>query len=222
MGSTFGDIDNDGFLDFYLGTGLPGYSALLPNLLFKNVEGRRFVDVTTSSGTGHLQKGHGASFADGDGDGDLDLFVEAGGAVPGDRAFNLLFQNPGHGRHWLKVKLVGTTTNRAALGAWIEVELAQAGGAARSIYRQIGGGSSYGGNSLVETIGLGDASSVAALSITWPASRSRQTFRNIAADQLVEVTEGNGSPVLSHPAPARRNSEAGLSRSSSEDRDHRR
>jgi hypothetical protein len=201
MGSNFGDIDNDGFLDFYLGTGLPGYSALMPNLLYKNVEGRRFEDVTASSGTGHLQKGHGVSFADYDGDGDLDLFVEAGGAVPGDRAYNLLFRNPGHGRHWLKVKLVGTRTNRAALGARLRVDLKGPSGSSRSIYRQVGGASSYGGNSLVETIGLGDATAVAALSVTWPVSRTRQTFRDLAADQAIEVTEGEESfRVLDPPA----------------------
>ena len=80
------------------GTGRPDYSSLMPNVLYKNVEGKRFEDVTTSSGTGHLQKGHGVSFADWDDDGDLDLFVEVG-PVPGDRAHNLLFQNPGHGGH---------------------------------------------------------------------------------------------------------------------------
>ncbi len=193
MGSNFGDIDNDGFLDFYLGTGRPGYSSLVPNLLFKNVDGRRFEDVTTSSGTGHLQKGHGVSFADWDGDGDLDLFVETGGAVPGDRAYNVLFANPGHGRHWLKLKLVGTKTNRAALGARIQVDFQQPDGKSRSIYRQVGGASSYGGNSLVELIGLSDATSVTAVTITWPASRSRQTFRNIAADRTIEITEGSGA-----------------------------
>jgi hypothetical protein len=202
MGSSFGDIDNDGFLDFYLGTGLPGFSALVPNLMYKNVDGRKFVDITSSSRTGHLQKGHGVSFADYDGDGDLDLFVESGGAVPGDKAFNVLFQNPGHGRHWLKVKPVGTTTNRAALGARIQVELTAKDGTTRSIYRQVGGGSSYGGNSLVETIGLADARSVTAVSITWPVSRTHQTFRNVAADQLIEVTEGSDSPRLV-PAPTR-------------------
>ena len=98
MGSNFGDIDNDGFLDMYLGTGRPVYSSLVPNLMFKNVEGRRFEDVTEATGTGHLQKGHGVSFADWDGDGDLDLFVEIGGAAPGDQAHNVLFQNPGHGQ----------------------------------------------------------------------------------------------------------------------------
>ena len=117
MGSNFGDIDNDGYLDMYLGTGRPEYRYVIPNVLFKNVQGHRFEDVTTSSGTGHLQKGHGIAFADWDRDGDLDIFLEAGGATPGDRAHNALFQNPGHGNHWITVRLVGTKTNRAATSA---------------------------------------------------------------------------------------------------------
>jgi tetratricopeptide (TPR) repeat protein len=191
MGIGVGDIDNDGFLDIYLGTGRPDYSALMPNVLYKNVEGRRFEDITTSSGTGHLQKGHGVSFADWDEDGDLDLFIEVGGAVPGDRAHNLLFQNPGHGRHWLELKLVGTRTNRAGLGAKIRVDLTTSTGQTRSIFRQVGGTSSYGGSSLEPFIGLGEASSVDALTVTWPASRTSQTFRHLAADQKIEVTEGS-------------------------------
>ena len=137
MGANFGDIDNDGYLDAYFGTGWTSYSGLVPNVLLKNIEGRRFEDVTDSTRTGHLQKGHGVSFVDWDCDGDLDLFIVLGGAYPGDQAFNVLFQNPGHGRHWLKVKLVGTKTNRSALGARIEVELerAQRRRRARSIAR---------------------------------------------------------------------------------------
>jgi predicted amidohydrolase YtcJ len=191
MGSNFADIDNDGFLDFYLGTGLPGYSALIPNLLFKNIDGRRFEDVTASSGTGHLQKGHGVSFADADGDGDVDLFVELGGAVPGDQAYNALFRNPGHARHWLKLKLVGTRSNRSAFGAKIRVDLAPPLGARRSIHRQVGGGSSYGGNTLVETIGLGNETRIDSLNVYWPASRTNQTFHDIAADQSIQITEGS-------------------------------
>ncbi|MDB5348988.1 MAG: hypothetical protein JWN86_235 [Planctomycetota bacterium] len=190
MGSSYGDIDNDGFLDFYLGTGRPGYSALMPNLMFKNVNGRRFEDITASSGTGHLQKGHGVSFADWDCDGDLDLLVAVGGAVPGDRAYNVLFQNPGNGRHWLKLKLVGARTNRAALGAKIRADVVGPDGSVRSIHRRIGGGSSYGGSSLVESIGLGEATSVATLTVTWPASHSTQVFHDLRADRDFEITEG--------------------------------
>ncbi|MHB1557940.1 MAG: FG-GAP-like repeat-containing protein, partial [Isosphaeraceae bacterium] len=105
MGANFGDIDNDGYLDAYFGTGRMTFSELVPNVMLKNVEGRRFEDVTESSRTGHLQKGHGVSFANWDNDGDLDLFAVMGGAFPGDRASNVLFQNPGHGGHWLNVKL---------------------------------------------------------------------------------------------------------------------
>jgi hypothetical protein len=190
MGANFGDIDNDGFLDIYLGTGSPHYSMLIPNIMYKNVDGKRFEDVTSSSDTGHLQKGHGISFADYDNDGDLDLFAELGGAVPGDRAHNALFQNPGHGRHWLKVKLVGTKTNRAAFGARIRAEIAGPSGKMRSIYRQVGCGSSFGGNTLVESLGLSEATKVQSLTITWPTSRTSQVFRDVQADQAIEITEG--------------------------------
>jgi tetratricopeptide (TPR) repeat protein len=190
MGCNIADIDNDGFLDFYLGTGEMSLEALVPNLLFKNVGGKRFEDVTLSSGTGHLQKGHGVSFADWDCDGDLDFFVEVGGAVPGDKSYNLLFQNPGHGRHWLKVKLVGTKTNRAAIGARIHAVIKGPDGAERSIYRTVGNNSSFGGNSLVELIGLADATSVAVLEVMWPASGMTQTFRELAPDQMIEIIEG--------------------------------
>jgi tetratricopeptide (TPR) repeat protein len=191
MGCNLGDIDNDGFLDFYLGTGWMSYCGLVPNLLFKNVEGKRFEDVTVSSGTGHLQKGHGVSFADYDEDGDLDFFVETGGAVPGDKSYNQLFRNPGHGHHWLKVKLIGTRTNRAALGASIHVQIKGADGKDRSIYRTVGNNSSFGGNSLVELIGLLDATKVESLTITWPTSKTTQVFRNLAADRAIAITEGS-------------------------------
>jgi hypothetical protein len=190
MGCNFADVDNDGFLDIYLGTGQMSLEALVPNLMFKNDAGRRFDDVTMSSGTGHLQKGHGISFADWDCDGDLDLFVETGGAVPGDRSYNLLFQNPGHGRHWLKVKLVGEKTNRAALGARIKAVVRGPDGELRTIYRTVGNNCSFGGNCLVESLGLGEAKSVVELEVSWPTSQTTQSFRDILADQAITVTEG--------------------------------
>jgi hypothetical protein len=201
MGANFGDIDNDGYLDAYFGTGWMSYSGLVPNIMLKNVDGRRFDDATDSSRTGHLQKGHGVSFADWDCDGDLDLFVVLGGAYPGDQAHNVLFQNPGHGRHWLKVKLVGTKTNRSALGAKIRVDLKGTEGTMRSIYRTIGNNGSFGGNSLVETIGLRDLASVAELTVSWPTSHTTQTFRDLAADQSIEITEGSDSFKTLHQPP---------------------
>lgn len=193
MGCNFGDIDNDGYLDLYFGTGGMSLEQLVPNLMFKSVGGQRFEDVTLSSGTGHLQKGHGVSFADWDCDGDLDFFVEVGGAVPGDAGYNLLFQNPGHGRHWLKVKLVGSRTNRVALGARIRAVVKGQDGTTRVIYRTVGNNSSFGGNCLVESIGLLDATSVAELEVSWPTSGTIQSFHDVAADQVIEITEGTES-----------------------------
>ena len=101
MGSNFGDIDNDGFLDIYLGNGNPSYASLVPNVLLHNKEGKAFADITASSGTGAMAKGHGVAFADLDNDGDEDIFVVMGGAVPGDRHRARLFENPGNANNWI-------------------------------------------------------------------------------------------------------------------------
>jgi hypothetical protein len=119
MGSNFGDIDNDGFLDMYLGTGNPSYASLVPTLLLRNKGGQSFVDVTASSGTGDLHKGHGVAFADLDQDGDEEIVFEVGGATPGDAHGLRLFENPGRGNDWISLKLVGVKSNRAAIGARI-------------------------------------------------------------------------------------------------------
>src|SRR5260370_9542778 len=179
MGSNFGDCDNDGFLDLYLGTGDPDLSTLVPNRMFKNVAGRRFAEITASSGTGNLQKGHGVSCADWDNDGDVDIFIEMGGAIPGDRYHNMLYQNPGQGNHWLTVKLVGKKTNRAAIGARIKVVTAAE--KPLTVHRHVSSGSSFGANPLQQTIGLAQAERVALLKIHWPTSGTTQVFRDIAA-----------------------------------------
>jgi ASPIC and UnbV/FG-GAP-like repeat len=187
MGSNFADFDNDGFLDFYLGTGEPSLSSLYPNRLFKNVDGKRFAEITASSGTGHLQKGHGVACGDWDRDGDVDIFVQTGGAVNGDMYHNVLFDNPGQENHWLTVKLVGKKTNRAAIGARIKVMTA--GDAPATLHRHVSSGSSFGANPLRQHLGLAKATRVASLEVRWPTSGTTQVFHDIDADQAIEITE---------------------------------
>ena len=170
------------------GNGAPSFAALSPNLLFRNHDGRRFVDVTTATGTGHLQKGHGVAIGDIDGDGDEDIFVNMGGFVPADAYAKVLFRNPGHHRHWLSMKLVGVRTNRAAIGARLEVHIPQPG-ADRLISRVVSSGGSFGGSPLTVHVGLGDAASVSKVSIYWPVSRVTQVLEHPAIDQTLVVTE---------------------------------
>jgi FG-GAP-like repeat/ASPIC and UnbV len=190
MGSNFGDLDNDGYLDFYLGTGDPNLSTLVPNRLFKNVAGKRFAEITGSSRMGHLQKGHGVAFADWDRNGTLDVFIELGGAVHGDQYHNVLFQNPGQGNNWLSVKLVGKKTNRAAIGA--RIKAVTAGEQPLTVQRHVSSGSSFGANPLEQHLGLGKANRVALLEIYWPTSGTTQVFRDIQVNQGVVITEFAG------------------------------
>src|SRR2546430_992451 len=189
MGSNFGDVDNDGFLDIYLGTGLPTYAALVPNVLLRNHDGKYFVDVTASSGTGDLHKGHGVAFADIDNDGDEDLFAEIGGAAPGDAHTFRLFENPGNGNDWISLHLVGVKTNRAAIGARIKVTVENQGHATRSIYRTVTSGGSFGASPLKQHIGLGKSARILGLEIWWPTSNTRQKFTNSGKNQFLEIKE---------------------------------
>jgi len=189
MGANFGDIDNDGFLDIYLGTGNPSYASLLPNVLLRNKEGKSFVDVTASSGTGELHKGHGIAFADLDNDGDEEIVAEIGGATPGDSHPLRLFENPGHGNDWINLRLVGVKTNRAAIGARVRLTVENEGRGTRSIYRTVGSGGSFGASPLEQHIGLGKSARIVELEIWWPASNSRQRVGGLGKNQSVEITE---------------------------------
>jgi hypothetical protein len=193
MGSNFGDLDNDGYLDFYLGTGYPDYEALMPNVLYHNQGGERFADVTLGVGFGHLQKGHAVTFADFDNDGDQDVFAQMGGAFPGDRFSDALFLNPGFGHHWITLQLVGTRSNRAAIGARLHV-VVEHEGEERSIFRHVNSGGSFGGNPLRQTVGLGNASSIKSAEVFWPTSDLTQRFEDLEMDRFYRITEGEGEP----------------------------
>jgi hypothetical protein len=189
MGGNFGDLDNDGFLDFYLGTGAPTYTALMPNLLYRNQSGRSFVEISSSSGTGHLQKGHGVSFADLDNDGDEDIFENLGGAVPGDKYNSVLFANPGQANNWIAIKLVGFKSNRSAIGAKIKLTLKGPGAETGIRYREVSSGGSFGASPLMQHIGIGKSTRIASIEVTWPASGTRQEFKNVLPNQFIEIKE---------------------------------
>jgi hypothetical protein len=189
MGSNFGDINNDGWLDMYLATGNPSYRSLVPNKLFVNLGGKKFADATNSSRTGNLQKGHGVSFADLDNDGDQDIHVDLGGAYRGDAFPNSLYINPGQNENrWLYLQLEGSKSNRAAIGAKITVKFRE-NGQERMVYRELNSGGSFGSSPLRREIGIGQATVVDEVKIVWPASGITQVFKNIQPNQWIKIKE---------------------------------
>jgi len=202
MGHNYGDLDNDGWLDLYVGTGDPDFRTLIPNRMFRNAGGRFFQDVTTATGTGHIQKGHAIAFADLNDDGCQDIYSTLGGAFSGDFARNALFLNPGNTNHWLKLKLVGKQANRSAIGARIQVTLKTPAGD-RELHRVVSSGGSFGASPLRQEIGVGDATAIAAVHIRWPGSDSRQTLKGLELDRSYEIHEGvsEAVPLKLHPVP---------------------
>ncbi|MSR84469.1 MAG: CRTAC1 family protein [Candidatus Latescibacteria bacterium] len=194
MGCNFGDLDNDGWLDFYLGTGNPDYRSLTPHRMFRNAGGQFFQDVTTSGGFGNLQKGHGVSFADLDNDGDQDVYEVIGGAYTGDVYQNMLFENPGHGKHWITLKLEGVQSNRAGIGARIRVRVSTPAGS-RDIRATVGTGASFGANSLQQELGLGDATGIEEIEVRWPSGEV-QRFTGVAMDHFYQLREDREDLIL--------------------------
>ncbi len=189
MGTNFGDLDNDGWLDFYVGTGNPDFATLIPNRMFRNDGQGHFQDVTTSGGFGQLQKGHGIAFGDIDNDGDQDIYSVVGGALEADHYHNQLFENPGHGNHWLKLMLEGVKTNRVAIGARVKVVIRE-NGAERAIHRVVGSGASFGSQTFRQEIGLGQATAVERVEIFWPVTGVTQVITGLEIDHAYHICEG--------------------------------
>ncbi|WP_342645555.1 CRTAC1 family protein [Mucilaginibacter sp. CSA2-8R] len=197
MGANFGDIDNDGFPDFYLGTGNPQFSSLVPNKLYRNNNGQSFTDITASARVGSLQKGHGVSFADLDNDGYQDIHVSLGGAFIGDAYQNALFINPASAQNqWIDIALVGKASNRAAIGAKLKVTFT-ANGQQRSVYREVNSGGSFGANPLEQHIGVGKSTQIDAIEVFWPVTGQTQRFKQVKTGSHIKITEGKTGYVTS-------------------------
>ena len=199
MGSNYGDLDNDGWPDFYAGTGEPNLRAIVPNRMFRNAGGR-FEDVTTSGGFGHVAKGHGVAFGDLDGDGDQDLYVVLGGAVQADVGRNALWENPGHGNRWITLRLEGVEANRSAVGARVRVGVDTPSGT-RDIYVLAGSGGSFGASSLQQEIGLGDATAIREIEVRWPGSGVVERIDGPPLDAVYRLREGSGRLERVEAAP---------------------
>ena len=196
MGSNYGDLDNDGWPDFYVGTGDPDYRQRMPSRVFRNAEGRAFQDVTVPGAFGHLFKGHAGSFADVDADGDQDLYIVYGGAYEGDVAPNVLLENPGHGNAWITLRLRGAGpeareggSNRFGVGSRVKVTVETPSGT-REIHHLVGTGGSFGANSLQAEIGLGDATRIRELEVRWAGSDRRDVWTDVPLDRVLRVREG--------------------------------
>jgi len=198
MGCNFGDLDNDGWPDYYLGTGAPEFTSIVPNKLYRNISGKKFEDITYATNTGHIQKGHAIAFADIDNDGDQDIYMVAGGAVEGDRFRNVLFENTtSNGNHWIKLKLEGVVSNRAAIGAKIRIKVKLPDGGFQNFYHVVNTGGSFGSNPLMASAGLGNAVSIEEIEIKWPDKKnSREILTGIAMNSLLAIKEGKG--VIKH------------------------
>ena len=189
MGASFGDLDNDGFQDFFAGTGVPYFGCLIPNEMFRNDGGRVFQNVTTAGGFGHLQKGHGISFADLNNDGQQEVVANMGGAYRGDNYFDAVFANPGHSNHWVTLKLVGKESNRAAYGARLKLVVME-NGRPREIHRAVGSTSSFGTTPMRQEIGLGSANEIERMEVWWPVSGRTNVVEGVKADRFYEIAEG--------------------------------
>ncbi|MEW6071781.1 MAG: FG-GAP-like repeat-containing protein [Planctomycetota bacterium] len=196
MGANVGDLDNDGDLDFYLGTGDPSMTRLEPNAFYVNEGGGRFVDLTRFTGLGHLGKGHGITLADFDMDGDLDVYAPQGGFVHGDLWENAFYVNElGNRNHWLAVGLTGVKSNRMGVGARLVL---RAGDVA--IHREVTAGGAFGSSSTPFVhFGLGRREAIDRLEIRWP-SGEEAAYTGLPADSYVWIAEGAAEASRVPPA----------------------
>jgi tetratricopeptide (TPR) repeat protein len=186
MGAGVADLDNDGFVDIYLGVGDPRLHRLEPNRFFRNNGDGTFSDLSFFAGLGHLGKGHGVAFIDLDDDGDLDIYAQIGGHHPGDFWRNKLFRNNwGNRNNWLQVDLIGTRSNRYAVGA---VLVLKAGG--MTLYREVKGSEGFGSTSPYRvSVGLGKSARIDSVTVLWP-SGLKQEFKDLTVNQRIEIKEG--------------------------------
>ena len=186
MGAGVADVDNDGFIDVYLGTGDPQLTRLEPNRFFRNNGDGTFSDLTRHVGFARPgNKGHGVTFVDLDEDGDLEIYAQLGGHYPGDMAYNAFYWNlSGNRSNWLEIELTGTKSNRFAVGAQITLETDNG-----MLYREVKGSEGFGSTNPYRVhFGLGRRQ-VTQMKVRWPSGLI-QTFKGVPENSILLLTEG--------------------------------
>lgn len=193
FGAFFFDYDLDGYQDVFAANGhieeqigrvQPKIQYQEPPLLFRNLDGKKFEDVSARMGAQFSRPmvARGAAYGDYDRDGDLDLLITT------NHGPAYLFRNDGGNQnHWLSVRTVGTKSNRDGIGAVVRIA-----GASGKQWGMVHSGSSYCSQSdLALTFGLGRDTTISSLEIEWPSGK-KQRLTNIAANQLIRINEDTG------------------------------
>jgi hypothetical protein len=186
------DLDNDGWPDIFFVTGsvypeverhLPAYPYRTPRVIFRNLGNGRFEELIEEGGPGvaAAHASRGCAFGDFDNDGDVDILIVNMNEPP-----SLLRNDLGGRNHWLKVKLIGTKSNRSAIGARVTCRY----GDRRQVQEVLSQSSFYSVNDSRLHFGLG-AAEAADLQVRWP-SGAVETYPKVAADRLVVIKEGEG------------------------------
>jgi hypothetical protein len=174
------DFDNDGNLDLFVSQNTGTSGPARQNILYHNNGDGTFTSLTNTPLTADSGYFAGIAWGDYDNDGFPDLFVAAGQP-------SFIYHNEGNTNNWITFKLVGTVSNRSAIGAKVRVK-ATIRGKTYWQMRHISNGDGLGCNSLNAHFGLGDATVAETVRIEWP-SGAVQEFQRVAAKQFLTVTE---------------------------------
>jgi hypothetical protein len=203
FGCFFFDYDLDGWPDIYIANGhiedaiervQPRVRYAEPPHLFRNLGAGKFEEVTDAMGRAFAtpRVARGAAYGDINNDGALDVLVSTNGGPAA------LFKNTGATNHSLRIKLVGTKSNRDGLDATVRVT-----NGSDTQTKMLTSGSSYLSSSeLILTFGLGDRARAEAIEIRWPSGQTDE-LKNVPGDQIITVKEGSGI-IASAPLAAKR------------------
>jgi hypothetical protein len=191
-GTGFADLDNDGYPDLLMVTGhvypeveraLPNYPYKTPRLVFRNLGGGQFEELIEEAGPGiaAAHSSRGCAFGDFDNDGDVDALIINLNEPP-----SLLRNDVTGGGHWIKVRLIGTRSNRSAIGARVTARY----GVHVQAQEVLAQSSFYSANDPRLHFGLGESNTVR-LEIRWP-SGLLQSIATVPADHFVIIKEGVG------------------------------